>query len=302
MLPSRLAVYAVTTTLGFDVRYVMTEVDPPSKTYDLTVPPGTYEVVARLDSDPLSGAGNLQCYSDQCSPVMTRAGFLNCQSPACQPELVDVLVEPSQSVTHVDVGGWGSLNALALLWRLDEFGAPGPIAYQRPTPNVTPSARPVLPLRDLPQTSTEVLPTEFDLKADYSRAVMARLHLPAGWHAIAKPARSELIDPAQDFTNREAMSPLALGVDGIWVTAAVFADWACASPATPDGTARANLGVADLYFEDPHSPVGIQPYSGYSVMVIKHLASCLVMRFTTSTADLREANLPMILAIVQSAE
>ena len=302
MTPSPVAVYAVEGS-----RYAMTKVTPPARTYQLAVPPGTYQVVARLDSDPLSSAGYLTCVSGSCQPVMTRAGYVTCRSLDCQPVLTNVRVEASQEVDHIDVGGWGSLYALDTLWALDEGGAPGPIAYVPPSPGARPSPQPQPALRQMPAPAPDVLPLEFGVPTDFDvKLIDARLHLPAGWRQIANPAEGVAQSIRRDFANQPVRSALALEADGVWLTAAVTGS--CGTPRLVDATARAVVstpnGSADFFFEDPHSSVGQQPYSGFAFMGIRPLAAdlCLTFRFTSSSEQAREKNLPTFLAIVQQAE
>lgn len=299
----RLAIYAVETFLpgAYDVRYVMTEVDPPARTYQLSVPPGQYQVVARLDSDPLSAAGYLQCYSYSCSPVMTRAGELECQSLACQPALTSFYVGPGQAVSHIDVGGWGSPYALDRLWTVDEFGAPGPLTYQPVTPGTTPSASPPPPSRPLPAPSTADLPAAFDVTSLYHpTTALATVHLPEGWSAVADPAQAVREWARRDFSDRPARTPLALAGDAAWLTVETTDSGPCAWTHPAALTAQVQLGPARLYFENPHSPVGVQPFSGYSVVALKPGRSCIVLRFTSPTEQTREASLPTFLAIIQA--
>ena len=303
MTPSPLAVYAVSDyfTGDFDIRYAMTKVTPPARSYQMTVPPGVYEVVARLDSDPLSSAGYLTCTSSSCAPVMTRAGYVECRSLDCQPVLAQVDVSPGQSVTHIDVGGWGSLHALDQLWRLDEFGVPGPIKYiGPPSPGTTPTPEPQLPTRQLPPASSESLPSVFSLPN-------VQVHLPAGWRAVPNPAQAVDQSGMRDFANQAARDSLSLDGDGVWLT--VGADiYGCPPLKTHGGTARATFdtphGLAYFYLEDPHSPVGGQPFSGYAFFGTRITAgpTCFVFRFTAPTNQARETALPTFIEIVGQAQ
>lgn len=307
MTPSPLSVYAVQNGSS---RYVMAKVAPPDRSFHLTVPPGFYGVVARLDSDPLSSGGYLECLSSGCAPVMTRAGYVTCQSLECQPVLVSVRVDGAKNVAGVAVGGWGSLAALNLLWRLDEYGAPGPIGSGVPTPGATPSPTPLLPLRQLPPASTVALPAVFGVPNEYDvKLIDATLHLPAGWRQVPNPG--EAVDPSifRDFSNQVVRSPLALDGDGVWLTASVGGGCSPAGPAPPvAGTARAVVttpnGFSTFYFDDPHSTLGRQPFSGYAFLGETKLTPgiCAAFRFTAMSDQAREVYLPTFLAIVEHAE
>lgn len=305
--PSPLAVYAINTDRveAFDTRYVMTRVTPPAQSYQLSVPPGDYLVVARLDSDPLSAAGYLECSTRDCEPVMSRAGYVSCQTIACQPTLKPVRVNAGQGITRADLWDWGSLYALDRLWWLDEAGAPGPFStYGASAARMTPSPSPQLPVRLLPSPSTQPLSSEFDIPYEYQpNSVAVRLHLPSGWHAIANPARLVDSTAVRDFANQQVRSPLSLDSGGVWLSVD-STYFGCPSTLTaPGGTAQAGLGAGIYYFEDPHSPVGQQPFSGYALLAT--MASgreCMIFRFTTATDQERESNLSIFVAIVQRAE
>lgn len=310
MTPARLAVYAVSTYDWLaDPRYVMAWVDPPAHTYSLSVPPGEYQVVARLDSDPVSSAGHLVCQSISCGPTMTRAGFVTCHTADCQPVLVNVSVASGQSVGGVDIGGWGSLNALGLLWTVDEFGAPGPITYSPPTARVTPSPSPQLPFRELPPPASDALFAEYGLPVEpgvYN--VAPHLHLPVSWQEIANPAQAVNLDWTADFSNEHVRSPLGLDDGGVWLSVRTHYS-SCWGTANVDVTAKATLvtdrGAGTFVFEDPHSPLGAQPYRGYAfegtVPWGYEASGCLEFRFTTSSEQTLAANLPTFVEIVRRA-
>jgi len=303
MSPSTLSVYAVQSP----TRYAMAKVSPPDRSFHLTVPPGFYEVVARLDSDPLSAAGYLSCTKSGCLPVMTRAGYVTCRSVDCQPVLVHVRVDGGTNVSGADVGGWGSLQAADLLWSVDEYGIPGPTNNGPPASGVMPSPTPLPPLRQLPAQSSDGLPVAYDVPEEYDvQLVEARLHLPAGWRQVNNPGEAtNPSDIRRDFTNENVRSPLALDAAWIWMTVSVSS---CGSLVPDDATARAFVstprGSGLFYFEDPRSPVGQQPFSGYAFSGSATLATgiCMWFRFTASSDDLREADLPMFQAIVARAE
>lgn len=306
MTPSPLSVYAVEN----GSRYVMAKVSPPDRTFHLAVPPGYYEVVARLDSNPLSSAGHLECVSAGCAPVMTRAGYVTCQSVDCQPVLIHIRVDAATNIYGVDVGGWGSLAAINLLWRVDEYGAPGPLTYQLPTPGVTPSPTPLLPLRQLPPASTVDLPAIFAVPNQYDvKLIDARLHLPAGWRQVPNPGEATDQSVFRDFANQAVRSPLALDGDGVWLTVSVSDFCSPAAPAPPvAGTARGVVttanGLSTFFFDDPHSAIGQQPFSGYAFSGEGKLSYgiCASFRFTAMSDQARERYLPTFLAIVQQAE
>ena len=287
----------------------MTWVDPPARSYQMSVPPGDYNVVARFDSDPLSSAGHLVCESINCGPTMTRAGFVTCRTADCQPVLVAVHVDSGQGVTGVDVGGWGSLHALDLLWSVDEHGAPGPITRERQTPGVSPSPPPQFPTRLLPPASSDALPVQFGLPFEYDlNNMIGRIHLPAGWWQIANPARAVDSLSTVDFSNHSVRSPLDLGDGGVWLNVQThyYACWAMSLVGeTSTGTVTTSQGPAPFYFEDPHSPQGRQPYSGYAFTGATSWGAnggCLVFRFTVPSEQALEANLPTFLAIIEHAK
>ena len=296
--PQPTAIYAITTFVGgFDIRYVMTRVQQAATTYHMSLPPGQYQFVARMDSEPLSGAGYLQCYSSACSPVMTRSGFVTCQSLDCQPALTYLSVYAGQSYGGIDIGGWGSLAALDRLWTLDEYGAP--YSAGAVPAGVTPSPAPAIPTRQIPEASTEALTSTFTVHNSYGGTpqVVATLHLPAGWRQVLNPGRAFSDSVTEDFTNQDARSSLSLAAGGLWLTIAT-SGLACPRLTDADVTARAFLRGIALYFEDPHSAVGVQPFSGYSFVALVPDVPCVVMRFTAQTAQEREAEIPTFLAIV----
>ena len=295
--------------LLYDARYVLTWVDPPARSYQMSVPPGDYDVVARFDRDPLSAAGHLVCPSINCGPTMTRAGLVTCRTADCQPVLAAVHVDAGQGVTAIDVGGWGSLNALDVLWNVDQHGAPGPITRERPTPGATPSSPAQVPVRLMPPASSDALPVEFGLPYEYDlNEMIGRIDLPAGWRQVANPARAVDSISTVDFSNQAVRSPLALGDGGIWLNVQThyYSCWPVSLVGeTATATVTTNQGPATFYFEDPHSAQGRQPYSGYALTGARSWGArggCLVFRFTAPSEPVLDADLPSFLAIVEQAK
>jgi hypothetical protein len=298
--PGPLAVYAVSTysLAGTDIRYVVTTVTPPDWTYHVAVPPGNYWVVARLDSDPLSSAGHLECTSDRCSPATTRAGETTCQTISCQPTLANVLVSAGHSVAHVDIGGWGSTYALDTIWRLDEFGIPGP----RPRPDLSPSPTESTPSRNLlPSPGTADFTTLVDVSDQWNAsAAVGKMYLPKDWREVPNPAQRVETARHYDYTNQAVSSPLTLDADGLWLAVAGESHW-CSAEAPPNTTAQHSM-TPRLFFVDPYVPAGRQPFSGYALVAFLYgKTDCLVFRFTASSLQAREKNLPTFLAILDRA-
>jgi hypothetical protein len=132
------------------------------------------------------------------------------------------------------------------------------------------------------------------------------VHLPPGWRLVPNPG--EVVNPnyiRRDFANEPVRSSLSLDGNGVWMT--VSLGYMCGSRPAVDGTAQAVVstpeGPASLfYFEDPHSPVGEQPFSGYAFSGSRPLGDlCMTFRFTSSSDSSREQNLPTFIAIVQQA-
>ena len=167
--PAAAAVYAVDTVRsdrdGY-ASYAMTRIEPPETAFSLSVPPGLYKVVARLDSDPFSAAGytfNMEC-SATTGPC---AGTQN------NPALDFLTVESKHAVTGINVGDWGTQYGRQLLWAIDTNGSPLDPASAR--------AR-TLPTQSLP--APRLLEATSELTTRWSGV---KLTLPANWHVAVNP-------------------------------------------------------------------------------------------------------------------
>ena len=297
--PAALTVYAVNSDVSreFFTGYVMTRVAPPASTYELTVPPGDYSVVARLDGDPLSGAGYTQNLSCRNTSVCYHI-----------PRLAGVRVDAKHSLTNIDVGDWGTLYAVGVLWNLDRFGSPMSVPNDAP-PSAGASTPPTsLPYRELPAASQAALPAEHDLPAvNQSSTVGVRLYLPATWYQVRYPALA--IDRApftHDFANQNAGSPLLLDATGVWLTVAEnvgVCRLLTSATATTNARVITSQGTATFYFQDPIGPSGGQPFKGYGFAgMVQFQRGCINFIFLGVTTAARDSNLAVFEAIVQQAQ
>jgi hypothetical protein len=284
-----LAVYAVD-SFGLDrngfAAYAMTRVVPPDTTYVLAVPPGIYEVVARLDSDPRSSAGYM-----------------------ANSSLNRVRVETRQTVTGINIGDWGAPDSQRVIWDVDVHGSPLPAS---PQPAASPKS---LPSRPMPTEPSPALSGEFA-----STVSGARFPIPVGWREI-KPPYPISVNPNDNyFANESVSSPLSLDGSGVWLTvrwdiqqSCPAPDWRLASAQTTvsaqtDARSRGGplIGHEYLYFEDP-SGAAVQPFTGYSLRGaashyltgLNPVPDCIEFAFTGVGQSGLESNLPAIAAILQ---
>lgn len=308
--PSRsqaLAVYAVDSysmDSNGSIRYAVTRVVPPATTYLLAVPPGTYWVVARLDSDPLSSAGYTLDLTCPRFPA-------RCSGGATNSNLVRVSVPSQQKVDGIDIGDWGRPESQSMLWNLDLHGTPLARYYQSPVPPGSLPSRPT-PSEPAPDWSGQYVNTPSG----------ARFPLPAGWHEV-KPPSSVSPNPNETYVASEGVtSPLSLDSNGVWLTVHWDVGVVCPSPdwslataksrVTMQGGAITRSGVRDgtenFYFENPSADVGVQPFTGYVMWGAgEHYASdsystgdCIEFAFTGVTESGLESNLPAVVAILQA--
>jgi hypothetical protein len=285
-LPASGAVYAVD-TVGSDrdghASYVMTRFAPPQTDFSLSVPPGIYKVVARLDSDPISSAGytfNMAC----------GATTETCSGNYDNHTLDRVRVESRQTVTDINLGDWGTQWSRDLLWDIDTNGSPLDTVSAKPR---------TLPSRALPPPRLLGATTEVT-----TRWSGVKLTLPANWHLAVNP--NPYAGSADYYASEPVSSPLVLDEQGIWLTIAWHIEAPCPSPDWRFATAKARLALGghaqDFYFESPPGSAGTQPFTGYVFHggTIAH-GDCLEFVFTARSAEALSANLDLIAAILGSA-
>ena len=273
--PRSLAVYAVDSyAMDFDGRapYVLTRLTSPQTQFTLPVPPGEYKVVARLDSDPLSGAG----YTFNLG-----AGEL------ANDTLMRVRVESKQSVIGITVGDWGTVDSLRTIVAIDMHGAPLTLT--------------TAPARSVP---SRVLPNPIHaLTSHFVRPVAGySINLPAGWHdVIFSPY------PGSDdhYASEDVRSPLQLSAGGMWLTVRFYISSACPDVdwryATANARVRMQNSSDEFYFEDPSGPLGVQPFTGFGFRGGHATGgNCLAFIFTGATRDALESNLSDIAGILKS--
>ena len=254
----------------------MQRVDPGITTFDLSVPPGRYYVVARRDGDPLRGAGatfELQCRT-------------SCGGNAGNNRLEIVEVYGKQMVTNLLLGDWGAEDNLRTLFAIDVHGAPL---------TLHPAAERSVPIRQLPRAST-------DLALQIQRPGYS-LWLPASWSRITPSTRGD-----DDFySNEQVASPLQMDAKGVWLTVRSYVYSACPSVDWRYPTAKASVPMQDghqeeFYFENPSGPLGGQPFTGY---VFRGgwpgFGNCLAFIFTGASQAALESNLSEIAAILTHA-
>ena len=266
--------------MGIDgrARYLMQRVDAGITTFDLSVPPGYYYVVARRDGDPLRGAGatfELQCRS-------------SCGGNAGNNTLEIVQVYSKQVVTNLTLGDWGAEDNLRTLFEIDVHGAPL---------TLHPAAERSVPIRHLPSPST-------DLALQIQRPGLGySLRLPASWSRITPPTNID-----DDFySNQQVASPVQMDANGVWLTVRSYLSSACPSVDWRYPTAKASVPMQDghqevFYFENPSGPLGGQPFAGY---VFRGgwpgFGNCLAFIFTGASQAALESNLSEITAILTNA-
>jgi hypothetical protein len=284
--PAAVVVYAVDflrfSSDGHPI-YGMTRLAPPQTDFSLSVPPGLYRVVARLDSDPLSGAGFT--FSTACRPTPE-----TCGANYDNHGLDYVRVESRQAVTGINVGDWGTNYSRQLLWDIDTNGSPFDTANAK--------AR-TLPARALPP------PRLFESTSDFTtRWSGVKLQLPTTWHVVSNPNPYD--GNADYYASEPVSSPLQLDAQGIWLMVGWHIERGCPAPDWRFASAKARPAVGglaeDFYFEDPPASIGTQPFTGYVFHGgrIAH-GDCLEFHFTARSAEVLAANLDLIAAILSSA-
>ena len=277
-----MAVYAVDAyALGVDGRapYVMQRLAPPQTTFHLSVPPSLYKVVARLDSDPVGGAGytfNMAC----------RAAS-SCGRNLGNTAVINLRVESRQTVANVNIGDWGSFDSQRTLLQVDVHGAP--LTHGQANPRSVPSRSLPIPAHELPNVMLKPL-------HGY------RLWLPATWREIFPATRSD-----DDFYANEAVaSPLQLDSSGLWLTVRVYLGSGCPGVdwRYPTAIARVPMqdGNQDFYFENPSGTLGRQPFTGY-VFRGGHaeFGNCIAFIFTGASRNALDSNLPAVAGILTKA-
>jgi hypothetical protein len=292
--PEPAAVYAVSLegNATYAPAYAVTRVLPPSTTYQLSVPPGFYFVVARLDSDPASSAGhfmNLKC----------GAAVAGCSPPTYLPE---VRVDSQKLVNGVDVGDWGNPYALYELWQVDLFGEPFAVDASGNQSFRTAPSLGLVPSRTVPTSPAPVLAAQHDT------GIGIQLALPAGWQRIESPvpASAHPIVNEADFASEPVGAPLELDPRGVWLEVRWDGFLPCDPPYPLTATGRATIfssyGLGDFYFRDPDQAPGGQPLKGYTLMGGMRLTQgCMGFIFVGASMTARDSNLATFAAIVKQA-
>jgi len=288
--PADLAVYAISDYSLYygEATYAMSRVAASETTYSLTVPPGIYYVVARLDSDPLSAGGYTFHIACSESGNSCRGNATNYQTPR-------VRVDSKAEIAGIDVGDWGSAEARRLLWDIDMFGSVASLV-----PNFSPSPK-SLASRSFPLPST-------DLTHPFtSQGMGVTLQLQASWHAVTTPLNDNGYFNEAYFTNEAATSPLNLDSRGVWLATRIHYGYGCPFPdwryATARATVRMQVGTNHFFFEDPQPRDGPQPFTGYSVRGGDFVfGNCAEFIMTGTTKDALDTNLPGFATMVETAE
>jgi hypothetical protein len=285
--PGPLTIYAVNSDamgLTGHPSYVALHLPPPATTYTLSLPPGYYLVVARLDSDPTGGAGhtfNMACIAAK-----------SCGGNAGNTTVTRVRVESLQTLPGIDIGDWGTPSSEEVLWRIDSHGTPLPL---NPEPSPSPKS---LPSRSLPAPSA-------DPGVELTSSLMGlKIHLRATWTTLGGPGRYGYSDAYA--TSEKVRSPLELDKAGVWLDIELFIQDGCPFPdwrfATATATVSMQGGSNNFFFEDPAPRDGPQPYTGYSVRGGESIfGNCIEFTLTASTESALKDNLPTFTAIVQGA-
>ncbi|HYL08204.1 MAG TPA: hypothetical protein VEU76_06620 [Candidatus Udaeobacter sp.] len=273
--PQGVAVYAIDeypSDIGAHGTYVMVDLAPPATAFSLSVPPGYYRLVARLDSDPLSAWAH--CFPNEPGVV----------------EFVTALA--NQVVTGVDINCWQTTSntASSLLWNIDTSGSPLTTSY----PRAKQVASRVLPAAAAPATTTS-------FSARWSGV---RVMLPSSWTVLHYPNPN--FGSADFYANEEVTSPLQLDGNGVLLNIEWLIAQPCPGPDWRYATARTRIemqgGAQDFYFEDPSGPLNSQPFTGYVLHGgrVAH-SDCLELYFTGRTQRALESNLGLVEWIVNSA-
>lgn len=272
---------------GFSA-YFITRIDPPASDYEISLPPGDYSLVARLDSDPLSGGG-----------------YVTCHSSACTPFLTPVRLNAGQALTHIDIANWGSTYAASVIWGVDMFGSMMSVPATPSASATTATSPTALPVRQRPQGSTPLLPAARDLPSIYV-GNNARIHLdlPANWYEVQGPSVQLLADASiYYFANEDVESPLLLDANGVFM----LLEDSCPHIDTSKLSAQASFfntpqGMAHFYFLDRDRPAAGQPFEGFEYLGAKDASpGCLFFEFAGATRTARDSNLATFDQIVFQA-
>jgi hypothetical protein len=273
--PQGVAVYAIDeypSDVGAHGTYAMVDLAPPATAFSMSVPPGYYRLVARLDNDPLSAWAH-------CVPN--------------EPGVVDfVTALATQVVTGVDINCWQTTSyaASSLLWNIDAFGSPLTTSY--------PGSR-QLASRALPAAAAPATTSGFS-----TRWSGVHVTLPSSWTVLHYP--NPYFGNADFFANEEVTSPLQLDDNGVLLNIDWFIEQSCPGPDWRYATARTRIkmqaGAQDFYFENPSGPLNMQPFTGYVLHGgrIAH-GDCLELYFTGRTKGALDSNLGLIDWIVNNA-
>jgi hypothetical protein len=283
-----LTVYAIDSRdRRYSLHFVLTRVPAGQSTYEISVAPGFYRIVARLDADPASAAGDL--LTIQCPTP----GF----EPDCgQPTLKAVRVDSQKPTLGADIADWGNPYAMYVLRNLDLYG----VAIDASPPSV-----PAFQQRFIPQTPAPALDQQIDT------GLGVRLALPGSWSSVQVPIIDRTVSEngaERYFANENVRSPLALDSNGVWLSV-IWDDTApCSFPSPRFISAGAQVARPEstgwFYFGEPDGPTQVQPFKGYSVMGGFRLRgdACMDFVFETSTSAARDANLPLFAAIAMNAQ
>ena len=287
--PADLAVYAIDQYSLYYGRatYVVSHVSAADTSYSLTVPPGIYFVVARLDSDLLSSGGytfHMACAQSS----------YPCSSSAPDYAISPVRVDATAVIAGIDVGDWGTAPARRLIWDVDMYGSPASLV-----PHYSPSPK-SLASRSFPLASTDLTQTFT------SQSMGLTVQLPPNWHAFIPPLNDNGYFHEAFFSNETVKSPLGLDSRGVWLTARIHDSSGCPFPDWRYATARATVkmqgGSNHFFFEDPQPRDGSQPFTGYSVRGGDFVfGNCAEFIMTGTTQQALDNNLPAFAALVETA-
>ena len=291
MKPSPLTVYALNgrSEPPIYAEYLDVRIVPPATTYTIAVPPGIYQVEARLDSDPVNAAGYATCHSSTCTAYMA-----------------PVRVEAGQDVTRIDISGWHSSYAERAIWWIDLSGVPMSTATGASPPALNPPTP--LPVRQRAKGPGPTLPTGHILYSWYDDQNL-RIHvdLPADWIQLHSPGESPGGDFYMDyFSNEIVQSPLSLDENGIFMVLEEYRE-SCPMLNLSSASAQASFfntpqGMAHFYFLEPPQPAPAQPFEGFEYVGTKEVnGACFFIEFAAPTRVARDSNLALFDQIVFQA-
>lgn len=285
--PGALTVYAISTSdRRYNLHYVLARVAAGQGSYEMSLAPGYYRVVARLDDDPASAAGHLSTI--QCPTP----GF----EPDCgQPNLPPVRVDSQKPTLGVDIAGWGNPYAMYVMRNIDLYGA----------------AIGQSPALSTPFQQRTILASPAPLGQRIDTGIGVLVDLPTSWFTVQVPIIDRTVSEngaERYFANENVRSPLALDSNGVWLSVIWDDTSPCSFPSPSSISAGTYIlragGAGWFYFGEPAGPTQIQPFRGYSVMggFTMIPQRCMDFVFETSTNAAREANLPLFKEILQDAE